>query len=102
MVKITNGVDTFEVTHGAFKTVFKPQGYYLIYGEPKVSQDVPGEPEHIDEVNEDEAFVESVVEKPIGSWSKAELKRFTDIKGIDISGAKSVADVREVVKNHLA
>lgn len=51
--------------------------------------------------NTDDEFVASVTEKPIAQWSKEELKKYADIKGVDLTGMKTVNDVRAKVKEYL-
>ena len=53
MIKITNGTEIYEVTRGAFETVYKPMGFYEFDGQPDA---------HVDDVVED--VVEDVVDKP--------------------------------------
>lgn len=98
MVRITNGVDVFEVTSGAFEKIFSLQGYV------KVDDDVEEtEVEAVEEVEveavEDE-FAE-LLEKPISHWNKAEVKKFAGAKGIDIAGTKSIVEAKEIIKQYL-
>lgn len=102
MKKITNGRAVIEVTEGAFESIFKHQGYVevdapTVVEETKV-EEVVEEPEE----NEDDVFAEELLEKPIGSWEKLEVKRFAEIKGIDISGTKNVNEAKKIIKDFLA
>ena len=47
MVKITNGVNVYEVTRGAFDGIFSRQGYTIVdeAAEKKVAAETPQEPE---------------------------------------------------------
>lgn len=95
MVRITNGVDVFEVTSGAFESVFSKQGYMKI---TETAEEV--------ETEEVEAAVESdeleeLLEKPISQWNKAEVKKYAHVKGIDISGTKSIVEAKDIIKKHL-
>lgn len=95
MIKITDGREVFEVTKGAFETVFKNQGWQIVNEnviEPVLEQKV---------LTEDEKFEIEVVEKPIASWSKEELKRFADLKSISLEGVHSTNEVREIIKNYI-
>lgn len=95
MIKITDGREVYEVTKGAFETVFKNQGWQIVNKnviEPVLEQKV---------LTEDEKFEIEVVEKPIASWSKEELKRFADLKGISLEGVHSTNEVREIIKNYI-
>lgn len=100
MVKITNGTNVFEVTHGAYESIYKKQGYVRVDEKVETVQkpEVPQEPE----VNEDDLFVEELLEKPIGNWKGQEVKRFAEIKGIDISGTKNANEAKEIIKAFLA
>ena len=82
MVKITNGVNVFEVTRGAFDGIYSRQGYTI-------------------EKTEDEIFVEEILEKPISQWDKDEVKRFAGIKEIDITGTRNVNEAKEIIKSFL-
>lgn len=97
MVKITNGVNVFEVTKGAFDGIYSRQGYVLVNGgTPK--QEAPA----VKNKTEDELFIEAVSEKPISQWSKDEVKRFASIKGVDIAGTKNVNEAKEIIKGFLS
>ena len=51
-----------------------------------------------EDVNEDEAFVNTISKKPLASWNKDEVKRYASILGIDLSGTKSANDAKERIK----
>ena len=89
MVKITNGVNVYEVTKGAFDGIYSRQGYR------KVDERL----ETI--VDEAEAFCAEILEKPIGQWNKDEVKKFAEIKGIDITGTKNANEAKERIKAFL-
>ena len=93
MVKITNGVSTFEVTRGAYDTIYSKQGYRLLE-KPAAVEDSHGK-------SADEVFTESVVEKPLSQWSKDEVKRFASINSIDITGTKSVNEAKNIIKQYI-
>ena len=96
MVKITNGVNTFEVTRGAFDGIYSRQGYELVNEKVEAkATEVPETPEK----TEDEIFVEEIVEKPISRWGKEEIKRFAAIKEIDSSGTKNANEAKEIIKS---
>lgn len=97
MVKITNGIDTFEVTKGAFKTVFASQGYVLA-SQYVTAPQIASEPV---EKTDDERFVDEVIEKPVSTWTKEELKRFAEINNISLEGVQKVDDVREIISNYI-
>lgn len=97
MVKITNGIYTFEVTKGAFKTVFANQGYILASTHAAAPQ-IVSEPA---QKTDDERFVDEVIEKPVSEWSKEELKRFADINSISLEGVQKTDDVREIINNYI-
>ena len=97
MLKITNGVNVFEVTRGAFDGIYSRQGYTILD-----EQQIPGQQEiQVPEKTEDELFIESVIEKPISQWNKDEVKRFATIKDIDLSGTKNVGEAKEIIKTFL-
>lgn len=95
MVKITNGVDVFEVTRGAFDGIYSRQGFKIVIDEAvKSSANAP-------EKTEDEIFVEEILEKPISQWNKDEIKRFAAINKIDISGTKNASEAKEIIKSFI-
>lgn len=95
MVKITNGVNTFEVTKGAFDGIYSHQGYKLVkYIPAQVVQDEP-------EKTEDEKFLDEIVLKPISQWNKEEVKRFAALRDIDITGTKNANEAKEIIKGFI-
>lgn len=94
MVKITNGVNVFEVTRGAFDGIYSRQGYTIM--NEKAAKDAKAP-----EKTEDEIFVEEILEKPISQWNKDEVKRFAGIKEIDITGTKNANEAKEIIKSFL-
>lgn len=100
MVKITNGTNVFEVTDGAYNSIYRHQGYQVI-GEKAEQAFVPEKPDEPTKTA-DEIFVEELLEKPISQWNKDEVKRYAAIKEIDIKGTKSVNDAKEVIKAAMA
>ena len=97
MVKITNGVNVFEVSNGAFEGIYSKQGYRKVDGSKVATPVVPVEPEK----TEDELFVENIVEKPLSQWNKDEVKRFAELKSIDITGTKNAGEAKELIKEFL-
>ena len=97
MVKITNGVNVFEVTKGAFDGIYSRQGYKLV--DEKAEAKAPEEPDA--EKSKDDIFVEEILEKPISQWNKEEVKRFAAIKEIDISGTKNANEAKEIIKSFI-
>lgn len=99
MVKITNGINIFEVTRGAFDGIYSHQGYTIIDENkvvPKTADNV-----NVPEKTEDEKFVDEIIEKPISQWNKEEVKRFAAIKGIDITGTKNANEAKEIIKSFI-
>ena len=97
MVKITNGVNVFEVTRGAFDGIYSRQGYKLVDEKAAKAPEAPAAPEK----SEDDIFVEEILEKPISQWNKEEVKRFAAIKEIDISGTKNANEAKEIIKSFI-
>ena len=98
MVKITNGVNVFEVTRGAFDGIYSRQGYKLI---DEKAETKTTETHKAPEKSEDDIFVEEILEKPISQWNKEEVKRFAAIKEIDISGTKNANEAKEIIKSFI-
>jgi hypothetical protein len=98
MVKITNGVNVFEVTRGAFDGIYSRQGYRLI---DEKAEAKAHKTHAAPEKSEDDIFVEEILEKPISQWNKEEVKRFAAIKEIDISGTKNANEAKEIIKSFI-
>ena len=109
MIKITNGDVIYEVTRGAYETVYKPMGFYEFNGESvehvddvveDVVEDVADEPEQEadDKQSEEDAWCDELEKKPIGQWNKSEVKQYASIKGIDITGTKSINEAKDRIK----
>lgn len=118
MVKITNGSKIFEVSRGAYDSVYKGLGFHVVGTEPaedkplKERTQVPPETEGDEEDDApDEPETEgepgggldmdALLEKPLSQWEPDELKEFVRAKGIDTAGAKKVSQVRGIVKKYL-
>lgn len=103
MVKITNGRDVFDVTTGAYETIFKQQGFIPYKGDDNAANGFMGGPAVAPAVEEDsmtadERFVQEISEKPISNWNKEEVRRFAHIKGVDLTGTKNVGEAKERIK----
>ena len=100
MVKITNGVNVFEVTRGAFDGIYSRQGYTVVDEDKKEPVgEVPEVPPT--EETDDDKFVNEIIEKPVSQWNKDEVKRFAAIKDIDITGTKNAGEAKERIKQFL-
>lgn len=105
MVKIKKGDFEAEVTRGAFEGYYKRLGYRIIDDTNKMSSDdsltsrdgSENQPQDEREANE---FSE-LLEKPIASWSKEEMKKFAVANDISLKGVSSVNEVREKIKKYL-
>ena len=111
MVIITNGNVTTKVSVGAYNSMYKDLGFTVVDGEVAASAEEVVVPELVDEVpdiveettqsaDESNDFSE-LLEKPLTQWSKQEVKDFAAAKGIELQGAKSFNDAKELVKQYL-
>lgn len=118
MVKCKRGNSVIQVTEGAYKTIFEPQGYVLLGDKQKKEHKAPVAPEakkeevkaeepeeeQVEEVETEEVEEEPVdefaalLEKPIGQWSNNEVKKFAEAKGIDITGTKNAREAKARIK----
>lgn len=120
MVKITNGSKIFEVSRGAYDSVYKGLGFHVVGTEPAEDkplkertqvppetegdeeEDAPGENGGGSETESGEGLdLDALLEKPLSQWEPDELKEFVRVKGIDTAGAKKVSQVRGIVKKYL-
>lgn len=101
MVIITNGINEFEVSRGAYESIFQKQGYSIVVDtETEVVEDnkdaAAAEP--VKQVDKD---AEALMEKPISQWTKNEVKSFIDKKKIDVSGITSFNEVKDRVRKYI-
>lgn len=96
MVKITNFVNTFEVTQGAYDDIFKKQGFELVEDKEDKKETV----EETKKTNE-ESYIEELMEKPISQWNKEEVKTYASLKNIDISNTKNIGEARNIIKQSI-
>lgn len=113
MVTITNGVQTFTVTEGAFKSIFKAQGYTVAGKQQKAetfvetstptteptianteeiilpSLENPPEDENQGSVDEPERLSEDLSEIPLSEMTNKQLTAYAAQLGVDIKGVKS-------------
>lgn len=95
MVKITNGINTFEVTNGAFEGIYKHQGFSLVNAKTKKT----AKPENVEKTIEQQ--IEEILETPLSNWGKNQLKLFTEHYKIDTSDCEKASDVRAKIKAFL-
>lgn len=102
MIQVTNGKVTTTVTKGAFDSIFSKLGYKRVNENEPAATHVAGSSvvEQVDEAPEADAFAD-LVTKPVSQWSKHELQEFVNAKGIDTSNAKTVAEVKAIVKEYI-
>lgn len=96
MVKITNFVNTFEVTQGAYDDIFKKQGFELVEDKEDKKETI----EETKKTNEEE-YIEELMEKPISQWNKEEVKTYASLKNIDISNTKNIGEARNIIKQSI-
>lgn len=122
MVKITNFVNTFEVTQGAYDDIFKKQGFELVEETPRKKKKATKKPakEAVDDYNseedeweeaeeatgkdyisEEEAYIDELLKKPISQWNKEEVKTYASVKGLDISKTQNIGEARNIIKQSI-
>lgn len=101
MVTIKNGNNIHVVTEGAYKEVFSKLGYEIISGKEEVSIETPIDVDDNAMSEEDMEFILGVEEKPISQWSKTEVKKYAELKRIDITGTKNVNEAKAIIKEFL-
>lgn len=97
MVDITNKVDTYSVTKGAYEDIFKRQGFKPVEEEKENKKETVEETKKTDE----EAYIEELMEKPISQWNKGEVKTYASLKNIDISNTKNIGEARNIIKQSI-
>lgn len=97
-MKITDGVRVISVGKGAYNSIYKAMGFSPVE-EPVVEAQQPEPPKAVE--TEDEKFVRTIVEKPIGEWKAAEVKRFAKLSGIDLTGTESADEAKDIIQMFL-
>lgn len=101
MVTIKNGNNIHVVTEGAYKEIFSRLGYEIISDKEEVSIETPIDVDDNTMSEEDIEFILGVEEKPISQWSKTEVKKYAELKRIDITGTKNVNEAKAIIKEFL-
>ena len=112
MVNITNGVNTFSVTKGAYEGIYKSQGYTVVHdyaSEPIKSvsknhtEDIKVTATDVSEIPTEVPETEEVplIEKPLSQWSKSEVKQFAAENDISLEGTKNVNEAKELIKEFI-
>lgn len=97
MVDITNLVNTYSVTKGAYEDIFKRQGFKPVEEEKEDKKETVEETKKTDE----EAYIEELMEKPISQWNKEEVKTYASLKNVDISNTKNIGEARNIIKQSI-
>ena len=101
MVTIKNGNNIHVVTEGAYKEIFSRLGYEIISDKEEVSIETPIDVDDNTMSEEDIEFILGIEEKPISQWSKTEVKKYAELKRIDITGTKNVNEAKAIIKEFL-
>lgn len=97
MVDITNLVDTYSVTKGAYEDIFKRQGFKPVKEEKEDKKETVEETKKTNK----EAYIEELMEKPISQWNKEEVKTYASLKNVDISNTKNIGEARNIIKQSI-
>ena len=89
-VSITDGISEIEVSQGAFENIYSKQGFTEVKHEPV---------EEVESVEKtDEEIAADIEEKPLSTWDKADIKKYADVYGIDLSGTKNIEEARDLIR----
>lgn len=89
-VRITDGVSEIEVSQGAFENIYSKQGF------TEVKHELVEEAEPVEKT--DEEIAADIEEKPLSTWDKADIKKYADVYGIDLSGTKNIEEARDLIR----
>lgn len=92
MVKITNGIETFIVPKGSVE-IYKNQGFKVLKDKPTAANKTGK--------TENDVFVDKMIEKPMGEWKSADVKKFAEIMGVDLKGTESLSEAKQRIKNFI-
>lgn len=105
MIRITNGIREINVTKGAYKNFYKPQGWHesgksLVFEE--TSDNEPQEELLIeDEFDENLNDELDEIETPFSEMTVKELHVFAKEHNIDVNKAKNRAEIIEIIESAL-
>lgn len=92
MVKITNGIENFIVPKGSVE-IYKNQGFKVLKDKPTAANKTGK--------TENDVFVDKMIEKPMGEWKSADVKKFAEIMGVDLKGTESLSEAKQRIKNFI-
>lgn len=121
MIKITNGITEMLVSIGAYKDIYKSQGYKPVSGIVSEASSRPTEtpagsvvkftspdPENVSEDNSDvsedkpspepESLPADLSEIPLGEMNSDQLRAYAKELGVDLKGLTSKRAVREKIR----
>lgn len=101
MVVITNGINEFEVSRGAYESIFRKQGYSIIVDTETEAVENNKDAAAAEPAKQVDKDAEALMEKPISQWTKNEVKSFIDKKRIDVSGITSFNEVKDRVRKYI-
>ena len=100
MVTITKGSNVLVVTRGAFENMYKCQGYTEVKQETGATQFAPEVPvEVVTEDSDEVKEAKAMEEKPLSQWTKAEVRRYAELKGISLAGTKNVTEAKALIQS---
>lgn len=101
MVIITNGINEFEVSRGAYESIFQKQGYSIVVDTETEVVENNKDAAAAEPTKQADKDAEALMEKPISQWTKNEVKSFIDKKRIDVSGITSFNEVKDRVRKYI-
>lgn len=101
MINITNGINEFEVSRGAYESIFQKQGYSIVVDTETEVVENNKDAAAAEPAKQVDKDAEAMMEKPISQWTKNEVKSFIDKKKIDVSGITSFNEVKDRVRKYI-
>ena len=101
MIIITNGINEFEVSRGAYESIFRKQGYSVVVDTETEVVENNKDAAAAEPAKQVDKDAEALMEKPISQWTKNEVKSFIDKKRIDVSGITSFNEVKDRVRKYI-
>lgn len=101
MIIITNGINEFEVSRGAYESIFQKQGYSIVVDTETEVVENNKDAAAAEPAKQVDKDAEALMEKPISQWTKNEVKSFIDKKRIDVSGITSFNEVKDRVRKYI-
>lgn len=93
---MTGAVKT--VPKSFFETVLKSQGYEMVTKNHMKKIELENDAEEVEQHEHEENDLESI---PLSEMNSKQVREYAKLKGIDVTGAKSMREAREIIRREM-